>query len=117
MRRRFIYDPEALKADGSKGAMVEVSISQQQPAREHFVRSDAEGYLSHSGLWIEGNKARREDLKRMGCRPWEGMEVEKKEAERQKAYEEQKYDRKLDEHARRAYYQLSPAQRRALERG
>ncbi len=117
MRRKFIYDPDAIHSDGSRGAMVEVDLGRDQGPRTHFVRADTPGYLSHSGLWVEGARARRNDLKRMGCRPWEGVEAEKKEAARQAAHEERQSDRKLDEAARRAYYQLSPEKRRAFERG
>ena len=45
------------------------------------VQVDIGGYTSPiDGRWIEGKAARREDLKRNNCRPWEGMESEKKEA-------------------------------------
>jgi len=40
---------------------------------------------------------------------------EEKEAARQRAYNEQRDDARLDEHARRAYYELSPDKRRILE--
>ena len=114
-RRKFIYDPEATHADGSKGAMVEVDISHQQPPRVHYVRGDTPGYLSvASGLWVDGARARREDLKRTGCRPYEGRAAEDKEAARQRAYAEQKSDAKLQERAERAFSQLSPEKRRAL---
>ncbi len=77
---------------------------------------DTPGYVSPvTGLWVEGRKQRREDLKRSGSRPWEGKEQEVKEAQRQKAYAEQKFDRGLEEAARRAYHQMSPEKRRLLE--
>lgn len=45
------------------------------------VQVDIGGYTSPiDGRWIEGKAARREDLKRSNCRPWEGMASEKKEA-------------------------------------
>ena len=46
---------------------------------------------------------RREDLKRAGCRPWEGLEQEKKEAARQQAYAEQRREAALDRSAREVY--------------
>lgn len=118
MRRRYVYDPEAPRPDGGKGTMVEVVLNyQQETPAGPYVRGDLPGYMSHSGQYVEGARQRREDLKRMGCRPWEGMDQETKEAQRHAAYEEAKSDRRLDEHARRAYYQLSPEKRRLLERG
>jgi hypothetical protein len=48
------------------------------------------------GKPITTKQARVEDLKRSGCRPWEGMEQEKKEAKRREAYEEQAADSKME---------------------
>lgn len=111
MRRRYVWSPEA-------NALVEVPTSWSQPPRGHFVQPDLPGYTSPvTGLWVEGRKARREDLKRTGSRPWEGREQEQKEADRRRAYVEQANERRLDETARRAYYQLDPTKRRILERG
>ncbi len=81
-----------------------------------FVNGDLPGYLSHTGRWVEGKKARRDDLKRAGCRPWEGMEAEQKESARQRAYEEARADKKLEAEIRTVYHQLPPEKRRALER-
>lgn len=111
MRRKFVWDPKV-------GALVEVPTSWSQPPRMHFVQPDTPGYQSPvTGLWVEGRKQRREDLKRTGARPWEGREQEQKEANRRRAYEEQEQDRRLDEVARRSFYQLDPSKRRILERG
>lgn len=111
MRRKFVWDPKL-------GELVEVPTNWSQPPRTHFVQPDLPGYQSPvTGLWVDGRKQRREDLKRTGSRPWEGREQEQKEADRRRAYAEQANDRRLDESARRAYYQLDPAKRRALERG
>lgn len=118
MKRKFVYDPEFIRPDGGKGGLVEVSTSYQQMTSAPFVQPDLPGYQSPvTGLWVEGRKARREDLRRHNCRPYEGREQEQKEANRRRAYEEQTSERKLDEAARRAYYQLSPEKRRQLERG
>lgn len=81
-----------------------------------FVQADCPGYVSPvTGKWIDGKAARRDDLRRTGSRPWEGMEAEKAEAARQRKHNEQKADKKLDEAARRAYHALPPSKRRALE--
>lgn len=45
------------------------------------IHADLPGYESPAtGKWIEGRAARRDDLARSGCRPWEGLEAERKEA-------------------------------------
>lgn len=111
-RRRYIWDPKA--AEG-KGAMVEVDPNYQQAPGVHYVRGDTKGYLSvASGLWVDGTRARRNDLAATGCRPHEGREQEDKEAARQAAYREQKLDVVLTESAERAFAQLSPEKRRQL---
>lgn len=58
---------------------------------------DIPAYVSPvSGRLINSRTQRNDDLARAGCRPWEGMEQETKEAARQKAYEEQKADKVID---------------------
>lgn len=80
------------------------------------IHADLPGYQSPvTGQWIEGRRARREDLKRTGSRPWEGMDQERKEASRQQAYVDEHFDRKAGEAAERAWYQLDPEKRRVLE--
>jgi hypothetical protein len=51
-------------------------------------------------------------MRRTQSRPWEGLEQEKREAERQRQYAEERSDRKLEEHARRALAQMPPDRRR-----
>lgn len=69
------------------------------------------------GAVVHGRRGRRYDLARTGCRPYEGGDQERHEAARNRAYDEQKSDAKLDATARTAYAQLSPEKRRILERG
>jgi hypothetical protein len=110
-RRRWVWDPKV-------NDLVEVSTEYQQAQAAPMVVPDLPGYQSPvTGLWVEGRKARREDLARTGCRAWEGKAQEVKEATRQREYVEQKRDVKLDAAVRTAFHQLSPQQRRALERG
>ncbi|HZT03697.1 MAG TPA: FmdB family zinc ribbon protein [Steroidobacteraceae bacterium] len=81
-----------------------------------FPAAGGHEYVSTTtGKYITTERARRDDLKRSGCRQYEGFEQEKKEADRKRAYEEQESDAKLEEAARRAYYQLSPSKRRVLD--
>ena len=46
-----------------------------------------------SGKVIASERARREDMKRTGCRPWEGQEQEQKEVARKKKYNDEKLDK------------------------
>lgn len=70
-----------------------------------------------SGKMITSRKERREDMARTNSRPWEGMAVEKQEADRQRAYQEQRSDARLHEAVARSFYQLDPKKRRELTRG
>lgn len=80
------------------------------------VQADLPGYLSHAtGRWVEGRAARRDDLARSNCRPWEGMEQERKEATKRKREADAKADKKLEEAVRRTYAELPPSKRRVLE--
>ena len=79
---------------------------------------DIPGYVSPvTGKWIEGKRARRDDLARSGSRPWEGMEQEQKEAQRRKADEIRKADAKVHEAVARAFYSLPVEKQRLLSRG
>lgn len=108
MRRRYVYDK------ATRG-MVEV----QPRAAEalHFIQPDYAGYESPvSGLWIEGRKARREDLRRNNCRPYEGREQEGKVAAAARADQERKLDGLADRMARTAWGQ-APERVRKVFRG
>jgi hypothetical protein len=97
MRRRYVYDP-------ATKAMVEVSARASQAL--HFIQPDLPGYQSPvTGLWVEGRRARREDLRRTGSRPWEGMEQERKVAAKARAEHERKLDGLADGMARQAWAQ------------
>lgn len=81
-----------------------------------MVVPDLPGYVSPvTGLWVEGRKARRDDMARTGSRPWEGFAQEHKESERQRAYTEQRQDQRLEVATRAAYHQMPPDKRRILE--
>jgi hypothetical protein len=109
VRRRWVWNPKLKK-------LVEINLNARTEQAAPAVVGDLPGYVSPvTGLWIEGRKARREDLKRSNSRPYEGFAAERKEAERRVAYDEQKRDRKLEAVVRRAYHELPPRQRRILE--
>jgi hypothetical protein len=95
MRRRFVYDPTSKE-------LVEVSAARSQAL--HFIQPDLPGYHSPvTGKWVEGRKARREDLLRTGSRPWEGREAELKEAARANAGKERQLDQLAEKMAHRAW--------------
>jgi predicted nucleic acid-binding Zn ribbon protein len=81
-----------------------------------FVQKDIAYESPTTGKVVTSHKARKDDLKRSRARPWEGMEVEKQEAARKRAYQDQKHDAKLEDASRRAFHQLSPTKRRILEK-
>lgn len=66
------------------------------------------------GKHITNRQKRIEDLKRSNCRPWEGMEQERKEAKRRKSYEEDDFDRKLAHTTEKSLMEISETSRRAL---
>ncbi len=107
MRKRYVQ---------INGKLVEVSPDYAPEPVAPTVWGDLPGYESPAtGLWVEGRAQRREDLKRSGCRPWEGMAAEKAEANKWKAEQAAKREAALNEAAHRAWYQLAPSKRRLLE--
>lgn len=79
------------------------------------VRADLPGYTSPiDGKWIEGRRARTEDLKRNNCRPWEGMEAEKKEAERRANEVDHGFEKKIEAGIAEVYNGMSAESQRAL---
>ena len=66
-----------------------------------------------SGKLINSRKQRADDFKRTGTRPWEGMAEEKREAQRQAQYAEEKQDKAL-EHTIRSTLQHMPDSKRQL---
>lgn len=95
MRRRFVYDPTTKEL---------VEVAARKANALHFIQDDLPGYESPvTGQWIEGRRARREDLKRTGSRPWEGMEQEQKEAAKIRARQEVRLDQLAERMAHRAW--------------
>lgn len=109
-RRRWIYP-------GGGQDAIEVTPSCALEPTKPMIFGDLPGYKSEvTGIWVEGRRARREDLKRSGCRPWEGLEQERKESARQETYAEQRLDASLARAAAEAFYQLPPSKRDILKR-
>jgi hypothetical protein len=106
--RTYRYDPTTKK-------MVEVRRS-RDPRVAPAVFGDLPDYESPiDGRLVSGRKGRRDDLKRHGCRPWEGLQAEKQEAARQLAYEQKAAEMRLEAAVRKSYAQLHPDKRRVLE--
>lgn len=82
------------------------------------VQVDIGGYTSPiDGRWIEGKAARREDLKRSNCRPWEGMAAEKKAAiERSKAADKD-FEKGVEAAAYNTFNNMSAEKQRAIAQG
>jgi hypothetical protein len=110
MRRRFVWSPK-------EGKLVEVDISARTAPRAPAVFGDLPGYESPvTGKWIEGRRARREDLKRTGCRPYEGREQEAKEAAKVQAERARQTDQLAEKMAHRAWAE-APERIRRVFRG
>jgi len=81
-----------------------------------FPAAGGREYVSTTtGKAITSKKQRIDDLKRSGCRPYEGLEQETKEMQRRQKYDEEKRDAKLHDAVASAYHELSPEKRRVLE--
>jgi len=62
------------------------------------VFGDYEGFESPAtGKWIEGRRARRDDMERSGCREWDGLESEMKVSASRKKQAEIEVDEQIDE--------------------
>lgn len=70
MRKRYIQHPETLE-------LIPAEHYHAAAVRTHLVSGDLPGYQSPiDGAWVDGRKARREDLARNHCRPYEAGEKE-----------------------------------------
>lgn len=97
MRERYRWDPNLKEL---------VRVQPRRAQALHFIQSDLPGYDSPiDGKWVEGRKARREDLRRSGCRPYEGREQEQKEANKVLAERERKLDALAERMAHTAWAQ------------
>lgn len=108
-RRRWIY---------KNGEAFEVTPDHDEGPSGLLVIGDLPGYQSPvTGLWVEGRRARREDLKRTGSRPFEGIAQERKEAARQEAYREQRIDAHLTKTAHEVLNHMPRHKRDILLKG
>lgn len=95
--------------------MVEVPWDSVQHSMAPTVWNDLPGYQSPvTGLWVEGRRQRREDLKRTGSRPYEGFEQEKKEADKIQRENERQMDQLAEKMAHRAWAEAPERVRRVF---
>jgi hypothetical protein len=66
-----------------------------------------------TGKWITSRSERREDLKRSGCREWEGIATERQESEKRKEEDAKKADAALDHTVRKAWQDLPQSKKAA----
>lgn len=79
------------------------------------VQADLPGYTSPiDGKWVEGRRARTEDLKRSNCRPWEGMDTERKEAVKRADAADAEFGKKIEAGVAEVYNGMSAESQRAL---
>lgn len=89
MRRRYVWSDDAK-------ALVEVT-PQRSERLAPAVFGDLPGYQSPvTGLWVEGKRARRDDLKRTNSRPYEGRAVEMRMANQYRKEQEAKLDKQIE---------------------
>lgn len=95
MRERYVWDPKLKEL---------VRVRPRRAQALHFIQPDLPGYESPiDGRWIEGRRARRDDLARNHSRPWEGLEQERKEAAKVRAAQERHLDTLAERMAHRAW--------------
>ena len=106
-RRRFRWDPKARK-------LVEI-FQEAPPELGVMLMPDLPTYLSPiTGKPIDGRRARREDLKRNNCRPYEGREQEVKEAARRTAYAEARLEKLAEKRTHEVWQHMPERVRRTL---
>jgi hypothetical protein len=107
MRERYVWDPKLKEL---------VRVRPRRAEALHFIQPDLPAYQSPiTGKWIEGRRARRDDLRRSNARPWEGREQEEKQAAKVRAENERKLAAANDRRVEHAWAQLPPRIKRVLE--
>jgi hypothetical protein len=108
-----------MRWDPKRRELVEVPLDsvQRRPDAPN-VHADFEGYRSPvTGEWIEGRRAHREDLRRHGCRVYEGRESEQRAADRVRAEQARQTDALAERMAGRAWAEAPTRVRRILTGG
>ena len=105
MRRgRFIQDPET-------GNMVPANEFQRpEPKRSNLptpmIQVFTPGRSPITGEWLETKRQMNEDMKRHGCREYEGFESEQKVANQWQAEQEKKFNKEMGEAMEKTAVQL-----------
>lgn len=111
MRTRYIQHPET-------GELILAHEYRAPHSPTHYVMSDLPDYESPiDGRVVHGRAGRREDLRRSGSRPYEGREVEEREAARVRRNHEAAQERAIERTAQAVLASMSPEKKRALVRG
>lgn len=77
--------------------------------------ADLPGYQSPiDGRWVEGRRARTEDLKRSNCRPWEGMANERSEAVKRAEAADHVFEQKTEAGLHETFNNMSAEKQRVL---
>jgi len=108
VKTRYIYKGGKVIAEFQDGALVHAEPEYfGEPESGPMLMPDLPGYLSPvTGLWVDGRRARREDLLRTGSRPYEGREQESKEIARNEEYRQQQDDRHIERSTWETYNHL-----------
>jgi hypothetical protein len=110
MRTRYIQHPET-------GELILAQDYRASRPPALYVIGDLPDYESPiDGRVVHGRAGRREDLRRSGCRPYEGREAEQKEASRILRNDEQARDRAIERTAQSVWANLSSEKKRAALR-
>jgi hypothetical protein len=108
VRLRMRWDPTLSK-------LVEVPLESRQAPAGPVVWDDLPEYESPvTGLIVRGRRARREDLKRTGCRPYEGREQEEKHAAKVRTEADRRVDQLAEKMAHRGWAEAPERVRRVF---
>lgn len=106
MRRRYIQ---------INGELVEVTKDYQNKRETPDILPDIEAYESPAtGKIISSRSARREDLKRSGCREYEDPKWERENAARIRAEADREFERKVSETAIEVYRHMGETKQKQI---
>lgn len=88
---RWIQHPETLE-------LIPAHLYERPSEKSHYIQGEIEPYESPvDGKVIYSRRQHKEDLKRTGCRHWEGREVEERVARRNIAEAEERLTQRMTE--------------------
>lgn len=102
--------------DHRKAPVCDCGVQMQQILTPVRGFADLPEYQSPvTGKMIRGRRARRDDLERNNCRPFEGVESEERATREYLAKKDREFDARLTETLSAGYESLSSESRQALE--